>query len=278
MLATATKGYRYFPPGNHARANRFTGLGISLPHLPEYSWASYALTQCQDLQASACPSLTKRTQRPLTVRCLSYHKSRPGVMPPLTVHGLSITNASPSQSRPGRVDSPAQAYFCPSLIFVGTSGSHSMAELTSLGMQVSYHTYPRAIMLHPHQMVMFLMPRHPSASLSPVARDSNASRSGELIYRLSISGFFLHTGGPSLHRLRTCFPGSGHTPSKQQPWIEACSFPASQRMFPLHLVLSLHRSGITTRPTSPCPYFHDQRGISHERVSESELQTAEKTV
>ena len=50
--------------------------------------------------------------------------------------------------------------------------------------------------------------------------------------------------------------------------------PSSQKIYALHLVLSLHRSGITTRPTSPCAYSHDARGISHERGSESELQTA----
>ena len=50
--------------------------------------------------------------------------------------------------------------------------------------------------------------------------------------------------------------------------------PASQKIYTLHLVLSLHRSGITTRPTSPCAYLHDDRGTSHERGSESELQTA----
>ena len=55
----------------------------------------------------SCSSLIKRTQRLSTVCCLSYHKSRPGVMPPSTVRCLSITNFSPWQSRSGRVDSPA---------------------------------------------------------------------------------------------------------------------------------------------------------------------------
>ena len=98
MLTTATKGHRYFPPGSHVQANRFTGLGISLRHLPEYSWASYVLTQCQDLQASACSSLIKRTQRPSTVRCLSYHKSPPGVMPPSTVRCPSLSRTFPQGS------------------------------------------------------------------------------------------------------------------------------------------------------------------------------------
>ena len=126
-------------------------------------------------------------------------------------------------------------------------------------------------------MVMLLMPRHPSDSLSPVAGGSPASKSGELVYLPFIIVLLPRTGGPSLHRLRTCFSAIATFLSKQQPWIEACSSPASQRIFPLHLLLSLHRSGITTRPTSPYTYFHDDRGISHERVSESELQTAEKT-
>ena len=111
-----------------------------------------------------------------------------------------------------------------------------------------------------------------------LARGRHASKSDELVYRPFIYVLLPHIGGPSLHRLRICFSAIATSLSKQQPWIEACSFPASQRMFPLHLVLSLHRSGITTRPTSPCTYFHGDRGISHERVSEFELQTTEKTV
>ena len=54
--------------------------------------------------------------------------------------------------------------------------------------------------------------------------------------------------------------------ASNDPRRKVCSFPASQRIYPLRLVLSVHRCGIITLPTSPCVYFHDYRGISHEQV------------
>ena len=74
---------------------------------------------------------------------------------------------------------------------------------------------------------MFLMPRHPSDSLSPVAGGSHASKSGELVYRPFISVLLPRTRGPSLHRLRICFSAIATSLSKQ-PWIEACSSPLAR--------------------------------------------------
>ena len=80
VVTTATKGHRLKrlgTSGPHRRfaaflsqvfplivtpgTNRFNCLGIYLPHLLEYSSAHYALTQCQDLQASACWCLSYPT-------------------------------------------------------------------------------------------------------------------------------------------------------------------------------------------------------------------------
>ena len=75
-----------FTPGT----NRFTGRAIFLPHYPSiHGQVSYALTQRQDLQASACSSIIKCTQGPSTVRCLSFHKSS------------EVRRLSDHKSRPG---------------------------------------------------------------------------------------------------------------------------------------------------------------------------------
>ena len=94
-------------------------------------------------------------------------------------------------------------------------------------------------------MVMFLMPRHPSDSLSPVAGDSHAPKSGELVYRLFISVFLPRTRGPSLHRLRICFSTIATSLSKQQ-WIEACSSPLAREY--LRLISYSHYTALVSPP------------------------------
>ena len=61
------------------------------------------------------------------------------------------------------------------------------------------------------------------------------------------------------------FLGFRHIPF-QTTMDRGMLIPASQGIFTLHLVLSLHRSGINTRPTSPYAYLHYiQQG--HDKIS-----------
>ena len=94
-------------------------------------------------------------------------------------------------------------------------------------------------------MVMFLMPRHPSDFLSPVAGGSHASKSGELVYRPFISVVFPRTRGPSLHRLRICFSAIAISLSKQ-PWIEACSSPLAREY--LRFISYSHYTALVSPP------------------------------
>ena len=67
----------------------------------------------------------------------------------LTVCCLSIASLSLWHSRPGRIDSPAEQYFCPITVpeysWVSKLRPHLTPGFTSLGMLVYYQTYPRTI-------------------------------------------------------------------------------------------------------------------------------------
>ena len=114
-------------------------------------------------------------------------------------------------------------------------------------------------------MVMFLMPRHPSDSLSPVAGGSHASKSGELVYRPFISVLLPRTRGPSLHRLIICFPAIATSLSKQ-PWIEACSSPLAREY--LGLISYSHYTALLVSPPVP-------RHLAHIYMVTEEYHTSE---
>ena len=184
-----------FSSGIHARDESIhRPRHIYFAPFPEYSWASYALTQRQDLQASTGLSIIKRTQGPSTVRCLSHHESRPGVMPPSAVcclyHKLFPLAVTPGTSR---------------LTGLGISlpiFSNHVHVTPSLNGRICK---PRFTSLLPH------VPEgnHVTSSLNCHVSHASAFRCLS-ITRANLPAIYLrafHPRGPSLHRLRICFLG-----------------------------------------------------------------------
>ena len=113
---------------------------------------------------------------------------------------------------------------------------------------------------------MFLMPWHPSDSLSPVAGGSHASESGELVYLSFISVLLPRTRGPSLHRLRRCFSAFATSLCKQ-PWIEACSSPLARKY-----IRSISCSHYTALVSPPVPRHLADIYMMTEEYHTSEVQ------